>query len=54
MYQSIKRAQWFTSGVLVTAVAAGYYIYGLSFIGKLKFQWWVLSSEWADLLKFNF
>ncbi len=54
MYRIIKRAQWFTSGVLATAVAAGLYIYGLSFIGKLRFQWWVLSSEWADLLKFNF
>jgi hypothetical protein len=54
MYQVIKRAQWFTSGILFAAVATGYYIYGLGFFAKVKFQWWVWTAEWSDLLKFNF
>jgi hypothetical protein len=51
MYQIIKRAQWFTSGVLLTAVATGLYVYGLPFISKVKFQWWVWTAELSDVLK---
>jgi hypothetical protein len=53
MYRVIQRAQWFTSGILACSVATGLYIYGLPFISKVRFQWWVWSSEWSDLLKFN-
>lgn len=54
MHRVIQRAQWFTSGVLALALSMGYYLYGLPFISKVKFQWWVWTTEWQDLLKFNF
>ncbi len=54
MYRVIKRTQWFTSGILFAACSTGLYIYGLSFITKVKFQWWVWTAELSDLLKFNF
>jgi hypothetical protein len=53
MYRVVNRAQWFVAGVLTSAATFGFYIYGLSFIGKVKFQWWVWTCELTDVLKFN-
>ena len=53
MYRVIQRTQWFTSGILFSTVATGLYIFGLPFISKVRFQWWVWSGEFGDLLKFN-
>jgi hypothetical protein len=51
MYRVINRAQWFTTGILFSSVALGFYIYGLPFISKVRFQWWVWTTELSDILK---
>jgi hypothetical protein len=51
MRRLMLRARWFTLGVLASACAAGFYIYGLGFIAKVRFQWWVWTSELADVLR---
>lgn len=46
----IRYANGLTHGILLCAMGLGFWIYGLSWVDKLKLQLWYLTASWPNWL----